>query len=63
MSRNGNSESGGIGFVGLLQVSFIVMKLMGYINWSWLWVLSPMWGGIVLVLILPMLYVIINRWN
>lgn len=38
-----SSSSGGIGFVGLLTISFIVLKLTGYIDWSWLWVLSPMW--------------------
>jgi len=35
--------SGGIGFGGLLTILFIGLKLTGYINWSWLWVLSPMW--------------------
>ena len=35
------SSSGGIGFTGLLTIVFIVLKLLGVINWSWLWVLSP----------------------
>lgn len=34
-----------IGFAGLLAVAFIVLKLTGYIAWSWLWVLSPLWIG------------------
>jgi hypothetical protein len=34
---------GGLGFTGLLQVAFIVLKLCGIIRWSWLWVLSPAW--------------------
>lgn len=29
--------------VGLLGLIFITLKLTGYINWSWLWVLSPFW--------------------
>lgn len=37
------TESGGIGFLGLLQVAFIVLKLCGVIAWSWWWVLSPIW--------------------
>ncbi len=37
----GNSSSGGIGFVGLLTVAFIVLKLIGQINWSWWWIFSP----------------------
>jgi len=36
-----NSE--GIGFVGLLTVLFIGLKLTGHIAWSWWWVLSPVW--------------------
>ena len=38
-----NTRNGGIGFVGLLTLLFIGLKLTGYITWSWLWVLSPMW--------------------
>lgn len=30
-------------FVSLLTVLFIGLKLTGYIAWSWLWVLSPLW--------------------
>jgi hypothetical protein len=37
-----------IGFLGLLTIVFIVLKLVGVIAWSWLWVLSPMWIGILL---------------
>lgn len=36
-------SSGGIGFCGLLTVLFIGLKLTGYIGWPWLWVLSPLW--------------------
>ena len=34
-----------IGFLGLLTLVFIVLKLTHYINWSWIWVLSPLWLG------------------
>ena len=27
----------------MLQVAFIVLKLTGYIDWSWIWVLAPSW--------------------
>lgn len=44
MAENSNvSSTGGIGFVGLLAILFIALKLTGVINWSWLWVLSPIW--------------------
>lgn len=47
---NSNASSGGIGFTGLLTIVLIVLKLTGYIHWSWVWVLAPLWGGIALVL-------------
>ncbi len=37
------TSSGGIGFVGLLTVLFIGLKLGHVIDWSWWWVLSPLW--------------------
>lgn len=42
-SNNNTTVSGGIGFTGLLTIVFIVLKLCGVINWSWIWVFSPMW--------------------
>ena len=49
-----NTSSKGVGFPGLLTVAFIVLKLAGFIDWSWWWVLSPIWitAGIALVLLL-----------
>lgn len=38
-----SSSSGGIGFVGLLTIVFITLKLLHKIDWSWWWVLSPLW--------------------
>ena len=48
-----------IGFCGLLTIAFIVLKLCGVISWSWVWVLSPLWiGAIVGILILVIAVVI-----
>lgn len=54
MSSNStsSSSSGGIGFIGLLTIVFIVLKLTGVIKWSWWWVLSPLWIGIPLSIVL-----------
>jgi len=38
-----NNYSTGIGFPGLLTIVFIVFKLLEKINWSWWWILSPLW--------------------
>jgi hypothetical protein len=40
---NNTSSSSGIKFTGLLTIVFITLKLCHVINWSWLWVLSPIW--------------------
>jgi hypothetical protein len=43
MSDNKQVQTGGINFFGLLTIVFITLKLIGYIAWSWWWVLSPLW--------------------
>lgn len=48
---NNNSSSGGIGFLGVLTIVFIVLKLLGVITWSWVWVLAPLWIPAILLLI------------
>lgn len=45
-----SSSSGGIGFGGALTILFIGLKLGGVITWPWLWVLSPLWGPLSIVL-------------
>jgi len=46
-----SSSSSGIGFIGLLTIVFITLKLTHYIEWSWWWILSPLWIGIPVTLI------------
>lgn len=58
-------EYNGIGFTGLLTVLFIGLKLGGVINWSWVWVLSPLWISIGLalgiIILVLMLAIFIDR--
>ncbi len=35
--------SDGVGFGGALFITFLILKLTGYIDWSWLWVTAPLW--------------------
>ena len=35
------TQNNGITFLGLLTILFIGLKLTHYIDWSWFWVLSP----------------------
>jgi hypothetical protein len=37
-------------FSSLLAVAFIVLKLTKVINWSWIWVLCPLWIGWVIAI-------------
>lgn len=48
-----------IGFVGLLQLIFITLKLMGYIAWSWLWVLSPLWISFIIAVVIVSIFLIL----
>ena len=47
-----NQSSGGIGFAGLLTIAFIVLKLTNVIDWSWWWVLSPIWISFALAILI-----------
>lgn len=54
-NESGGAKSGGPGFLTLLGVLFIGLKLTGYIGWSWWWVLAPIWGVFALVVLLLIL--------
>ena len=62
-NERNNTTAGGIGFCGLLAVAFIVLKLTGAINWSWLWVLAPIWipTAITLAIIVIVLIVVLAK--
>ena len=52
----------GISFCGLLTIVFVVLKLIGVIEWSWLWVLAPLWISfipLVLYLLLVLIAIVI----
>lgn len=46
------SSSSGVGFTSLLAIVFITLKLLGKIEWSWWWVLSPIWISVSVGLLL-----------
>ena len=52
-------STGGIGFVGVLTIVFITLKLVGYISWPWWWVLSPLWVGAILLVVGVLLIVLL----
>ncbi len=60
MSDSNGTTNGGIGFCGWLTLIFITLKLTDYIDWSWWWVLSPLWitmSVIVLIVLIALITV------
>lgn len=60
MDNNNNGTSGGVGFVGLLTITFIILKLCKVIDWSWVWVLSPLWILLTLIVVIATIVIIIG---
>lgn len=62
MSDNNTHTRSGIGFTGLLTIVFITLKLTDVIAWSWWWVLSPLWIGFAIGIVLLAIAVAIGLW-
>jgi TRAP-type C4-dicarboxylate transport system permease small subunit len=58
-----NTSTGGISFFGLLTIVFITLKLIGTIDWSWLWVLSPIWIPFALVFLILLIQLTIAAFG
>lgn len=59
--KNDSTKSGGIGFIGALQLVFIVLKLIKVISWSWWVVLLPIEISIALVILAIMFIIWENK--
>lgn len=55
---NKNTGSSGLGLSSVLTIIFVVLKLVGVIDWSWWWVLAPTWISVILWLICVVILVI-----
>jgi len=40
-----------MGICGCMFIVFLVLKLLGKITWSWLWVTGPLWVWLIVVII------------
>ena len=59
MSNNhNNNTSSGIGLSSVLTIVFVVLKLVGVIDWSWWWVFSPTLINVGLAIIVISIYAI-----
>ena len=50
-----------IGFLGLLQIVFIVLKVLNKISWSWWIVFIPLWIELSIILIVLIIHAIIHK--
>lgn len=50
-----------IGIADIFLVVFVVLKLVGVINWSWWWVLSPFWIAVAIYAIVVAVIVILYK--
>lgn len=70
MSTSNPTTYGGPGLATLLTVAFVVMKLLPHatpgnpaghiINWSWWWVLSPIWISFGLFIAVLLIFIIVE---
>ena len=59
MDAKKTGGSAGIGIPTVVQIVFIILKLTKCIDWSWWWVLSPLWIGALLWAILAIIIILI----
>ena len=45
------TTTGGVSTLDVVQIVFIILKLVGVIEWSWWLVLIPLWISIVLIVL------------
>ena len=55
-----NNPSQGIGCPSVILLVFVILKLTNLIDWSWWWVLSPLWISVIVIAVLLIIALIIN---
>ena len=60
MNKNTTTITTGLGFPGALAIVFTTLKLIGKITWPWLWVLSPIWIPLVILIIVICIWAIVQ---
>ena len=62
MSKTSGAVGGGLTFLEVLFLIFLVLKLTGktvVASWSWWWVTAPLWGGFAIVAVIWIIIIII----
>lgn len=61
-SASASASVRGIGFIGLLFITFLVLKLTHVIDWSWWWVTAPLWGGVLIWVLFLLIVCVVVNW-
>lgn len=59
MANNEVEIRGGMGLQTVLTIIFVVLKLVGVVDWSWWWVLSPLWIPPLIAIVLMIIFSIV----
>jgi hypothetical protein len=62
MSNNENKtvvKKQGLGLGTVLTIIFVVLKLVGVIDWAWVWVLAPFWISVAISLVFSLIALLI----
>lgn len=54
------SSGSSIGITTILTLIFVILKLTGNIDWSWWWVVSPIWIGWGFMLVIILIFVVVE---
>ena len=60
MNDKKSSSAAGLGLPTVLTIVFVVLKLVGVINWSWVWVLAPTWISLCVALFFIMIVLAVS---
>ncbi len=59
--KNEKVRNGGMSFISVLTLIFMVLKLTNNISWSWIWVLSPIWISAILIILMLGIILVIGK--
>lgn len=54
------NEKKGLGLPSILTIIFVIAKLFGVVDWSWWLVFSPMFGAVILFLIILLVVFVVE---
>lgn len=63
MRDRNRGASSSLGFTSALQIVFITLKLCKVIDWPWVWVLSPTWVPLGIIIFIFALAYMFDKWS